>query len=123
MQRIIAGLRIRATRVPRPGAQRAGNRPGVPPLRLAFAAAWTAGLLGLAPVPTTAQRPPSLLTNVAQLRALSPAHANLNLPVRLRGIVTYFDPDWRLAFLADGEDAVYVNPLCAGRPRTTRRHG
>lgn len=55
---------------------------------------------------------PSLvvLTNLAAVRALSPAAGTNPQPVKVQGTVTYCDPEWRVLFLQDGPAAVFVNP-------------
>ncbi len=56
-----------------------------------------------------------LLTNVAQVRGLSTQQAQLGYPVRLRGVVTYYQPqEWR-AFVQDSSGGIYVAPGDPGK--------
>ena len=65
--------------------------------------------------PPVAGEPPRpadlpLLTNVAQVKGLSAQQAQLGYPVRLRGVVTYYEPqDWR-AFVQDASGGIYLAP-------------
>ena len=45
--------------------------------------------------------PPSVLTQVSDIEQLRPEEAAQQLAVRLRGIITYADPEWRDGFLQD----------------------
>lgn len=55
-------------------------------------------------------RPPKLLQTVAEIRQLSPAECRRGLPVRLRGVVLYIDPDNTDGFfLQDSTAAVRVD--------------
>ncbi len=58
-------------------------------------------------------RPPSttgaLITEAARVRGLSTSDSSLRHPVRLRGVVTYVDPAWRLVFIQDATAGVFVN--------------
>ncbi len=54
-------------------------------------------------------RLPEVLTEVSDILKLRPEEAARNLSVRLRGVITYADPEWRNAFLQDGGDAIYVD--------------
>jgi hypothetical protein len=47
------------------------------------------------------------LTNISAVLKLSRAEAEKKIPVRLRGVVTFADPDWRNAFLQGPDGAVY----------------
>ncbi|MFO1501631.1 MAG: hypothetical protein U1G07_25165 [Verrucomicrobiota bacterium] len=49
------------------------------------------------------------LTNLAMVRALSPADASEARPVALRATVTYFDPEWPVTFLDDGTAGIYLD--------------
>jgi signal transduction histidine kinase len=51
-----------------------------------------------------------VLTNAAQVRQLSSAAAAEGLLVRVRGVVTYFDPENELAFVQDPTAGTYVDP-------------
>ena len=54
-------------------------------------------------------RLPSVLTQVSEILQLRPEEAAQQLAVRLRGVITYADPDWRNGFLQDRGDAIYVD--------------
>jgi PAS domain S-box-containing protein len=54
-------------------------------------------------------RLPSILTQVSDILKLRPEEAAQQLAVRLRGVITYADPNWRNGFLQDGGDAIYVD--------------
>ncbi len=58
-----------------------------------------AGLAGTAP---------TALTHSAQIRALSPAEAARRIPVRLRAVVTHYDPAWNDVFIQDATGGAYV---------------
>lgn len=47
------------------------------------------------------------LLEINQVRKLERSEAAKRLPVRLRGVVTYADPDWRTGFLQDSTGAVF----------------
>jgi len=59
-------------------------------------------------IPAASPTPPRLLTNVSEILALGRDEAAQHLPVRLRGVVTFADPDWRNMFIQDHGAAVYV---------------
>jgi hypothetical protein len=50
------------------------------------------------------------LTQVDVLGKLSPAQAEQGYPVRLRGIVTYYDPEWKVLFFQDSTGGIYIDP-------------
>ncbi|MBU6401277.1 MAG: PAS domain S-box protein, partial [Verrucomicrobia bacterium] len=50
------------------------------------------------------------LTNVAQVRGLSVEAARAGQPVRLRGVVTYYDAPWGILFVQDGTGGVFIEP-------------
>jgi PAS domain S-box-containing protein len=54
-------------------------------------------------------RLPSVLTQVSDILQLRPEEAAQQLAVRLRGVITYADADWRNGFLQDRGDAIYVD--------------
>jgi PAS domain S-box-containing protein len=54
-------------------------------------------------------RLPSVLTQVSDILKLRPEEAAQQLAVRLRGVITYADPEWRNGFLQDRGDAIYVD--------------
>jgi signal transduction histidine kinase len=51
---------------------------------------------------------PLPLTTAQQVRQLSPAEAAQGYPVRLRGVVTFHEPDWFLSYVQDETAGVYV---------------
>lgn len=53
------------------------------------------------------------ISSLAELRALSPEKAAEPSPTRVSGVVTYFEPSRGLAFIQEGEHAVYVTPRLA----------
>jgi len=56
----------------------------------------------------TAGAAPAILTRTAQLRALSPEEAVRRIPVRLRAMVTHYDPGWNDVFVLDATGGAYV---------------
>ena len=50
-----------------------------------------------------------LLTSARQVRELSPAEAGRGYPVRLRGVLTFHEPNWYLSFIQDESGGVYIN--------------
>jgi PAS domain S-box-containing protein len=54
-------------------------------------------------------RLPSVLTQVSEILQLRPEEAAQQLAVRLHGVLTYADPEWRNGFLQDGGAAIYVD--------------
>jgi len=56
----------------------------------------------------TAGAAPAVLTRTAQLRALSPEEAARRIPVRLRAVVTHYDPGWNDVFVLDATGGAYV---------------
>jgi PAS domain S-box-containing protein len=63
-----------------------------------------------------AQAQTLLLTNAAQIRALSRAEARSQIPVRFRGVVTYFEFRWQSLFVQDGADGVFVASGATAHP-------
>ena len=51
----------------------------------------------------------TVITDAASIRRLSNFDSALRHRVRLRGVVTYVDPAWRLVFVQDDTAGVYVN--------------
>jgi signal transduction histidine kinase len=49
-----------------------------------------------------------VLTNITQIRSLSKERANENLPARVRGVLTCVDLEWRVVFLQDGHNAIFL---------------
>lgn len=68
-------------------------------------------------VNTPAPQPPAastvdsskVLTEVSDILKLPREVAAQRLPVRLHGVVTYADPEWRNGFIQDNGDAIYVD--------------
>jgi PAS domain S-box-containing protein len=62
-----------------------------------------------------------ILQTAAQVRSLSPEQASLHLPVRLRGVVTFYDESLFSRFVQDGTAGIYLReatnmpPLVAGQ--------
>ena len=56
------------------------------------------------------QSPPPLatLTKVEEIRKMTPEQVNLNYPVRLKGVVTYFDPFSESMFLQDATGGIWA---------------
>ncbi len=48
------------------------------------------------------------LTKVADIHRLSQGEAARSYPVRVRAVVTYFDPEWQLLFVQDDTGGVYI---------------
>jgi PAS domain S-box-containing protein len=51
---------------------------------------------------------PDVLTTAAQIVKLRPQEAAQGLQVRLRGVITYADPEWFSVFFEDSSDALWV---------------
>src|SRR5262249_43930869 len=51
---------------------------------------------------------PAPLTHLTEISKLTRAQAAQRLPVKLRGVLTYADPEWRNGFIQDKGDAVYA---------------
>ncbi|HWX21169.1 MAG TPA: PAS domain S-box protein [Candidatus Binatia bacterium] len=49
-----------------------------------------------------------VLTHVSDILKLRREEASQHLPVRLRGVITYADPEWRNGFIQEQSDAIYV---------------
>ncbi len=47
-------------------------------------------------------------SSIGSLRVLPPEKAREGLPVRVEGVVTYFDRVVRLLFISDGRDGIFV---------------
>jgi PAS domain S-box-containing protein len=54
-------------------------------------------------------RLPAVLTQVSDILKLRPEEAAQHLAVRLRGVITYADAEWRNGFLQDRGNAIYVD--------------
>src|ERR1700693_3841921 len=50
-----------------------------------------------------------VLTTAAQIRGLTPAESRLQYPVVLRGVVTFYAPDFGLTFIQDVTAGIFVN--------------
>ena len=69
-----------------------------------------------------AAAPTRLLDTVSAVHSLSTVEARRRYPVRLRGIVTYYDKPWSNLFVQDATGGVYVHatvPTCPRSPRAT----
>lgn len=51
---------------------------------------------------------PKTLTKVADIVKLNSSETGAHLPVRLRGLITYADPEWHSVFFQDSTGSVYV---------------
>lgn len=49
------------------------------------------------------------LTTIGQVRSLSKGQANQNLSAKVRGILTFVDPEWRIVFLQDEQNAIFLD--------------
>lgn len=62
--------------------------------------------------------PPSLLPNamtrIGEIRNLSKQEAARNLPVRVKGYVTFHDDGWKNIFISDGTNGIYVEGDVSG---------
>jgi signal transduction histidine kinase/DNA-binding response OmpR family regulator len=69
---------------------------------------------------TTSAAPVTLprLDSVAAIRALTAVEARRSYPVRLDGVVTYFDEAWKTLFVQDATGGIYVH-VGSGEPVTT----
>lgn len=52
---------------------------------------------------------PAVMTSMSDIRKLRREDAAQNIPVRVRGVLTYADPAWRNGFIQDREEALYVD--------------
>ncbi len=53
--------------------------------------------------------PAAVLTQISDILKLKREQASTHIPVRLRGVITYADPEWHNGFLQDKGAAVYVD--------------
>jgi len=89
------------------------SRPGTAELTAAWFGVTRVGT-GV-PSPATGTGPISMnearaaLTNISDIRRLSKDKAKQHLPVRIRGAVTYADPEWRNAFVENQDGAIYID--------------
>ncbi len=58
--------------------------------------------------PVAASKSMPVLTKAADVHRLSQGEAARGYPVRVRAVVTYFDPDWQLLFVQDDTGGVFV---------------
>lgn len=82
-------------------------------IRILFIASLT-GLIGIGAGPARAAAPDRVLTTAAEVRALSAADAEKHYPVKLRGVVTFYDDALFSRFLQDDTAGIYLqvtNPL------------
>jgi PAS domain S-box-containing protein len=63
----------------------------------------------LALVPCTKAQPPPLITNLAGIKSLTPAHAGPGIPLRIQGTVVCYDAGWHQLYLHDGSETCYFN--------------
>jgi two-component system, cell cycle sensor histidine kinase and response regulator CckA len=70
-------------------------------------------VLLLTPAVVRAGDPLQTLTTAAEVRTLSPAEADLGHPVRLRGVVTYYEPRWSYVFVQDATSGIFVQMASA----------
>ncbi len=64
-------------------------------------------LLALVGLWLQAQAAAPVITRVADVRALSVEEAAQNRPVKLKGVVTFYAPEWNVAFLQDESGGVF----------------
>jgi len=67
-----------------------------------------ANLRAVSETPSIGPQPP-FLTEILDVAKLSRTDAVRHLSVRLRGVLTYADPEWRNGFLQDRSGAIYVD--------------
>ena len=60
---------------------------------------------------------PPALSSIGAVRALSMVEARKGLSVRIRGVVTYYEPRWDTLFVQDETGGLYIFPSGHGRPR------
>ena len=53
---------------------------------------------------------PALILKASEVLKLSVEEANKRIPVRLRGIVSYFNSDWQLLFIKDQTGGIFLAP-------------
>ena len=58
--------------------------------------------------PQTLAREPVVLTSAAQTLSLTPEEAIAGQPVRVRGVVSLYRPDWNLFFVQDSSGGIYL---------------
>ena len=72
------------------------------------AAVWLALLLSSGSLAQTAKDNPRTLTKVSEIRALSAAEAGQKLPLRLKGVITFAAPEYRVTFFQDDTAGIYL---------------
>jgi signal transduction histidine kinase/CheY-like chemotaxis protein/HPt (histidine-containing phosphotransfer) domain-containing protein len=65
-------------------------------------------LIFLSRLSVHAEDPLPLLTTVQQVRNLSTREAERKYPVKITGVVTYYDADWQTMFIQDATHGIYV---------------
>ncbi|MFO1500625.1 MAG: HAMP domain-containing sensor histidine kinase [Verrucomicrobiota bacterium] len=60
---------------------------------------------------------PPALSSIGAVRALQLSEAQKGLSVRIRGVVTYYEPRWDTLFVQDETGGLYIFPSGQGRPR------
>ena len=63
----------------------------------------------IAPMASASANPSTVLTRVSDIMTMSKEQAAQHLPVQLRGVFTYADPEWRVGFFQDNSRAVFVD--------------
>lgn len=69
------------------------------------------------PVVGEADKSPLPLSTIGRMRSLSKAEAQRGLRIKVRGVVTYYDPKWDTLFIQDETAGTYVYPTQRLRPR------
>jgi signal transduction histidine kinase len=62
-----------------------------------------------------------ILTTVRQVHVLTPEQAALGYPIRIQGMVTYYDPHWRHFFMQDSTAGIYSEARDQGNLRAGQR--
>ena len=72
---------------------------------------WSDGLIEDATVRAiaTPSVAPGAIRHIAQLKQLSATEAAAGLPISVRAVVTYYDPDWGLLFVQENNAATFVD--------------
>jgi len=52
---------------------------------------------------------PEIITSISEVHKMRREQAAQNIPLRVRGVLTYADPAWRNGFIQDKSDALYVD--------------
>jgi len=61
------------------------------------------------PVPKEANTRLPTLTSIQEVKRLKPEEAVMSFPVKVEGVVTYYDADWYTFFIQDNTGGIYVN--------------